>query len=485
MKTGHLLFLILNCIALSIIYISSWSNCHRSLFDEVEIDDAPQTFGRSRLGMTTGDDDGDYDEGDTQYIYSEAPLAMSTPEITVYPQVGNHPGIEPSFLQWDATPVEVPQDWHYVTPKACKNATDPSFDKSPRNGKVIVHFHMQHNAGTNFYSAIKQFVPCATRACWQHQKHCLVSYDENIEAENIRNNYQQHGVQYVSVELMLPPKLSLPFVSEEAREGLYFTTIVRDPFRRFLTHLRHTNKNGIVDGINGPFWRDYKENQELYAGDNLNVRWLSGARGAISKDHVNLAKCRLQLFDLVILDKFYDHAFKRVLCPMNGWRGKKHCDQELAVEEHTSNKADPLEGVDKSFIGAWIERLRPSFEIYDYAKLLSLKQLKDHGVTELPSVSEVPLFMETMAKYTGTDVMKQFKDIPKVNLQNMHIFDPPAEFCNYVKSIWLSGDDVVPDVHGIGAIKRSWTPKSAPSYIANFVDPRPRPINKGRTKIID
>ena len=473
MKTGHLLILILNCIALSIIYITSWSNCNSSLFDEVEIDDAPITrLGHSRFDLTAGDDDGDYGDPERQDFYSDASLVTSSPAITVSSEVRHHHGLEPSFLQWDATPVEVPENWVYITPKSCKNATDPTFDNSPRNGKVIVHFHMQHNAGTNFYSAIKQFVPCATRACWQHQKHCLVSYDEKIEAENIRNNYKLHGVQYVSIELMLPPKLSLPFVSEEAREGLYFTTIVRDPFRRFLTHLRHTNKALTVDGVNGHFWRDYKENQELYAGDNLNVRWLSGARGAISKDHVNLAKCRLQLFDLVILDKFYDHALKGILCPMNGWRGKKHCDEQLASEEHTSNKADPLEGVDKSFIGAWIERLRPSFEIYDYAKLLSLKQLKKRGVTELPYVSDVPLYMETIAKYTGTDVKKQFKDIPKVNLQNMQMFDPPEEFCDHVKSIWLSGDDVVPDVYGIGAIKKSWTPKAAPSNIVKFVDPR-------------
>lgn len=477
MKSGHLLLLILNCIALSIIYITSWAQCNRGLFDEANIDDAPQTSslygGRLRL-VTTGDDDGDdYDEDDVQDETNELSASDSISHVVAdLSDPEKHHDFEPSFLQWDATPVIIPDNWKFVTPKACKNTTDPTFDKSPRNGKIIVHFHMQHNAGTNFYAAIKQFVPCATRACWQHQKHCLVSYNEKIEAENMRYNYKQYGVQYVSVELMLPPKLSLPFVSREAREGLYFTTIVRDPFRRFLTYLRHTNKAGTVDGPNGHFWRDFKEKQDLYAGDNLNVRWLSGAREAITKDHINIAKCRLQLFDLVILDVFYDHALKRVLCPMNGWVGKKYCDQELAAEEHKSNKADPLQGVDKSFVGAWVERLRPSFEIYDYAKLLSLKQLKDQGVTELPIVSEVPLYMETMAKYTGTDVTKQFSSIPKVNLQNMHLFEPPREFCNNMRSVWSNGDDIVPDVYGIGAIKKSWSPKSPPSGIVKFVDPR-------------
>lgn len=481
MKTPLLLLIILNCIALSIIYVTSWSNCNGSLFDDVDIDDAPRKTRYSRFRLiNTGDDDGDDydDESFANEDVEESEIESTTSSAVVVSSAPKSHGFEPSFLQWDATPAEIPSDWHYVTPNFCRNSTtDPTFDNTPRNGKIIVHFHMQHNAGTNFFSAIKQYVPCATRACWQVHKHCLVSYDENIEAENIRYNYKQHGVQYVSVELMLPPKLSLPFVSSEAREGLYFTTIVRDPFRRFLTHLRHTNKDGTLDGPNGHYWRDYREKQDLYSGDNLNVRWLSGARGAITKDHVNIAKCRLQLFDLVILDVFYDHALKKVLCPMNGWKGKQHCSAELAKEEHKSNKADPLERVDKAFVGGWIERLRPSFEIYDYAKLLSLKHLKEQGVTELPSVSEIPLYMETMAKYTGTDVTKQFKDIPKVNVENMHLFHPPAEFCANMREIWSNGDDVVPDVFGIGAIKKSWTPKSPPSGIVKFVDPRSKQFN--------
>jgi hypothetical protein len=435
--------------------------------------------------IETGDDDGDdYDDDESNAngseVSSEAEptydVIDSTTTTAVSVSETTNQGFEPSFLQWEATPPDVPPDWHYVTPKGCRNATtDPSFNNNlpHRNGKIIVHFHMQHNAGTNFYSAIKQFVPCATRACWQIHKHCLTSYNEQVEAENLRQNHKEHGVQYVSIELMLPPRLSLPFVSAEARQDMYFTTIVRDPFKRFLTHLRHSNKVGI-DGPNGHFWKDYRPNQELYAGDNLNVRWLSGARGGITADHVNIAKCRLQLMDLVILDKFYDVALKRVLCPMNGWRGMKHCDTELEVEEHTSNKVDPLEGVDPAFVGGWVERLRPSFEIYDYAKLLSIQHLQEQGVVtdEIPSVSEIPLYMETMAKYTGTDVTKQFKDIPKVNLQNRHLFDPPADFCANMRDIWRSGEDVVPDVYGIGAIKKSWTPKTPESGIVKFVDPR-------------
>jgi len=35
----------------------------------------------------------------------------------------------------------------------------------------------------------------------------MVSYNEQVEAENIRQNYVKYGVQYVSYELMLPPRM--------------------------------------------------------------------------------------------------------------------------------------------------------------------------------------------------------------------------------------------------------------------------------------
>ena len=90
---------------------------------------------------------------------------------------------------------------------------------------------MQHNAGTYLWGLARQFAPCALRACWQHSKHCMISYKEEIEADNIRANYKKFGIQYVSYEMMLPPHFPMPFVSEETRENLFFTTIVRDPFK--------------------------------------------------------------------------------------------------------------------------------------------------------------------------------------------------------------------------------------------------------------
>ena len=138
----------------------------------------------------------------------------------------------PSYLQWNNTQPRLPENWSFGEPRFCSNTTDFQFDPSIHGQqKIIVHMHMQHNAGTNLWGTAKQFVPCALRSCWQHYKHCMVSMNQELEAENIRQNYVNYGVQYVSYEMMLPPRFPLPFTSETARKGLFFTTIVRDPFK--------------------------------------------------------------------------------------------------------------------------------------------------------------------------------------------------------------------------------------------------------------
>lgn len=180
----------------------------------------------------------------------------------------------------------------------------------------------------------------------------------------------------------------------------------------------------------------------------MNARWLSGSQRTITSNNVNVAKCRLQLFDLVIADKLYDYAVKKVMCPLNGWKGGT-CDEKIEHAEHAS-KSDPLKNAtDPTMIGAWVERLRPSFEIYDYARILSWKQLKERGVEDLPKLSELPSYMATLENYIDDmKVMdKHFtpdragNGIKRVSLENEEHFSPPAEFCSRMKEIWTSNPD--------------------------------------------
>ncbi len=273
----------------------------------------------------------------------------------------------------------------------------------------------------------------------------------------------------MSYENMLPPRFPLPFVSEEAREGLFFTTIMRDPMKRLITWLRHLDKRfqkqqqqhsiqkKDVGGRAAPpnfFWSEMEGNRGSYKRENLNVRWLSGALDDVTSDHLNIAKCRLQLFDLVIVDTTYDVAVQEVICPLNNWQrfddARGQCNATTKKDTSIEKKPDPLNGTDSHFIGAWMERLRPSFELYDYARILSYLQLKDRGVKDVPELSEVPSYIDTLARYTNITL-----DSPKqslVSLKNIERFHPPKEFCDNLKEIWASNEDKVPYVNGIGAI---------------------------------
>jgi hypothetical protein len=232
------------------------------------------------------------------------------------------------------------------------------------------------------------------------------------------------------------------------RSSLHFVNFYQ---KRFLTYYRrHVQKAVNVDTFNGrsAFWIDLERSQRVYSGDNLNTRWLSGATGPIGNDQVNIAKCRLQLFDLVISDSLYEYALKKVMCPLLDRKADKprkemtFCDGEVSKIEHVSKKSDPLNGTDPLFIGAWLERLRPSFEIYDYARLMSWKQLKKRGVNDLPQLSQVPSYMETLAKYTNRTVSDlHFRKIERITLENEGYFHPPEEFCNRMKQIWTSNPD--------------------------------------------
>eukprot|EP00986_Skeletonema_menzelii_P003911 scaffold1276_cov152-Skeletonema_menzelii.AAC.2 len=389
----------------------------------------------------------------------------------------NNNGKQPSYLNWQDTSPEVPSNWSFVNPQYCLSCDSchqkwlqiaPTSMKNTTQ-KIIVHYHMQHNAGTNFFALAHAYTPCATRACWQIHKHCLISYNEEVEAENIRRNYYQHGVQYVSYENMLPPRFPLPFVSESAREGLFFTTIMRDPMKRLVTWLRkiqkvpQLNKKNEMGGAPPDFfWSELEGNRGVYKRENLNVRWLSGALDDVTPDHVNIAKCRLQLFDLVIVDTTYDVAVEEVICPLNNWQldelGRSRCNA-AAVPRNDIKKPNPLNGTDSHFVGAWIERLRPSFELYDYARILSYLQLKHRGVKNVPKLSEIPSYIDTLERYTDTPIKLNSPEESLVKLKNIDRFHPPKEFCDSLTKLWVSNADEVPYVNGIGTFAggKVWT----------------------------
>ena len=69
-------------------------------------------------------------------------------------------------------------------------------------------------------------------------------FGEEYEANHIRHNTR---LSYSVLRTIVPPQFPLPFVNE--RHGLFFTTIMRNPFDRLKTVLRRKHKEQ-----NSLFW---------------------------------------------------------------------------------------------------------------------------------------------------------------------------------------------------------------------------------------
>ena len=165
MRGGPLVAVLFNVIALSALFIGNiglkilpCNNTYKSLSDAPSLEE----------GVPVDDDD----------VVLKRTAGISTIKSRSV-DVNNDGGDElvPSYLHWKL-PSPEPENWQVnVNTQSvnCKNTTKQYTDP---NQKIIIHFHMQHNAGTEFYAFAKGYTPCATRACWQEAKQCIVSYNE-------------------------------------------------------------------------------------------------------------------------------------------------------------------------------------------------------------------------------------------------------------------------------------------------------------------
>jgi hypothetical protein len=300
----------------------------------------------------------------------------------------------------------------------------------------IIFYHIQHHAGTSFFHGAVINKECAPRACRQKDKQCLVSYSEKIEAENIRST----RMSFIPYEIMLPKHFPLPFVNE--REGFFFTTIMRHPIDRLKTVLRRQPMKQQQ-----LWYLDETKSNDPYHIDNLSVRWLAGVTNnrQITEQDLTLAKCRLELFDLVITDKTHMESMLQVVCPLRDW---KRC-KKVFEAGHKSNNDSLLE-LDPVVIGAWIERQRPSFELYDYARRLSVHQLQTrYGISSRGDLLRKRSFVETMEKYANVTCQGPIKRYNELKMNGPHV---PVSGCEEYHRLWASNQDLVPKIWGLNTI---------------------------------
>lgn len=165
MRGGPLVAVLFNIIALSALYIGNIGKQLNPCNTYKSISDAPSL----EEGIPVDDDD----------VVLKRTADISTIKSKSTNGNSNSDELVPSYLYWKL-PSPKPENWQVnVNTQSvnCKNNNNTKQYTDP-NQKIIVHFHMQHNAGTEFYAFAKGYTPCATRACWQEAKQCIVSYNE-------------------------------------------------------------------------------------------------------------------------------------------------------------------------------------------------------------------------------------------------------------------------------------------------------------------
>jgi len=168
MRGGPLVAVLFNVIALSALFIGNiglkilpCNNAYKSLSDAPSLEE----------GIPVDDDD--------VVLKRTAGISTAIKSISTNGNSNNDDKLVPSYLHWKL-PSPKPENWQVNVNTQSVNCKNNNATKqyTDLDQKIIVHFHMQHNAGTEFYAFVKGYTPCATRACWQEAKQCIVSYNE-------------------------------------------------------------------------------------------------------------------------------------------------------------------------------------------------------------------------------------------------------------------------------------------------------------------
>ena len=176
--------------------------------------------------------------------------------------------------------------------------------KAP-NRTVFIHFHIQHHIGTTLYNMAHRNGECAPRVCSQRLGHCLQSLSERGEAAHLLSS----NITYVSYELTLPLEFPLPFVAPRIRRNFFFTTIMRDPLERMLSTARHRMKDTPLHYI----FREHGAVSKSLDAENKALQWLSvHDQSPFVPAVLELAKCRLELFDVVLTDDMLSEGLELV-----------------------------------------------------------------------------------------------------------------------------------------------------------------------------
>eukprot|EP00929_Paragymnodinium_shiwhaense_P077990 TRINITY_DN40322_c0_g1_i1.p1 TRINITY_DN40322_c0_g1~~TRINITY_DN40322_c0_g1_i1.p1 ORF type:complete len:453 (+),score=67.41 TRINITY_DN40322_c0_g1_i1:118-1476(+) len=326
---------------------------------------------------------------------------------------------------------------------------------SAGTGRVHIHYHIQHHAGTMMWDCAMYADECGPRACLRRSQECFFSLSEEVEAQKVL----ERGYTYISYEMMLPPRFPMPFVGH--RDKFFFTVIMRHPLDRLLSKTSvidytrqfpeemakgdYTSTVLLPDKPHGPLRGGYPH-------ENLALRWLAGKPSPLqlTLHDVARAKCRLLGFDLVISDTLSTETVQKVLCNGHHWRW--NCTGFKFKKPKSHNRTARERIRNDALYSVLVERHRMDFELYDFAMGLARKHLLQYGVrtkATLPplSASSYVDAMQDVLKLSDSG-LKEMRAEVKMQAEGPGTMkalgvDNLQSFCNRMHDEW-SNNPVVP-----------------------------------------
>lgn len=213
-----------------------------------------------------------------------------------------------------------------------------------------------------------------------------------------------------------------------------------------------------------------------YLSDNLALRWLSGKVGnqrPLTEADLTLAKCRLDGFDFIMDFSLLAETLP-ALCDSSVWRWKA-CSRGRgdrprpgttggptmggsmrSLTSWPSKAASTRKGVhNDTLYGAFVQRHRLSFDLYDYSRLLAAKHMVQFGLrkTELPPPP--PSYVEALVA-GGVKLNKHAQAHAGKYLKQRHTGSQARakhrRACEKIHRKWaLNAEGTKPDIVGIGA----------------------------------
>ena len=239
---------------------------------------------------------------------------------------------------------------------------------------MIIHFHIQHHAGTNLLDIVKRnHLETKADSAWGHETQvATVQYqhpiigppglpwikpDPQLSADELEQRWLALGLEWAQIEMPFNRVDNTPWDSSK----IVFTIIMRHPMDRILANTTYPRKGFPEILEKGDYSRWVNREGGDYV-DNMALRWIAGKssrEGPVNEQDYLEAKKRLEKFNLIIIQEWLPEA-GQLLHDVLGWQDYDFGPKRVRKPARERINIDAL-------YDELVERLHYDIKLYEHA----------------------------------------------------------------------------------------------------------------------